>query len=115
MKNLKGDISTIKKFATFYLKIADFKSAKAYLETMLANFEEEGTEDSILIAQLNLLLGRTYYNTAQYEKSNEHLSNALRIFLTDQDADAVESTEPLLYLGRVNMDTGERKKGINYM
>ena len=37
------------------------------------------------------------------------------MYLTDTEADAVESTEPLLYLGRLNFENGERKKAINYM
>jgi hypothetical protein len=36
MKNVKGDVEVIKKLAEFYLKIADFKNARAYLELLIA-------------------------------------------------------------------------------
>ena len=41
MKNVKGDIEDSKKLASFYLKVADFKNAKAYLESLLSKYEDD--------------------------------------------------------------------------
>ena len=41
MKNVKGDIEDAKKLANFYLKVADFKNAKAYLESLLSRYEDD--------------------------------------------------------------------------
>ena len=60
-------------------------------------------------------MGKTLFYLTQFDKATEYLSNALRMYLTDTEADAVESTEPLLYLGRLNFKNGETKKVINHM
>ena len=38
MKNVSGSVEDIEKFAELYLSQADFKNAKAYLESLLENY-----------------------------------------------------------------------------
>ena len=44
MKNVKGSVEDVKKLAAFYLKIADFKNAKAYLESLISKYEDDESE-----------------------------------------------------------------------
>lgn len=43
MKNVKGSVEDVKKLAAFYLKIADFKNAYAYLESLISKYEDDDT------------------------------------------------------------------------
>lgn len=65
MKNVKGEPEDIKKLAAFYLRVADFNNANAYLESLLNKYEDDDDDKSKgIIASLNLLMGKVKYFTA---------------------------------------------------
>ena len=47
-------------------------------------------------------MGKTLYFCGEYAKANEYLSDSLRVYINNFYTDFIQSSEPLIYLGRLN-------------